>query len=126
MAGLSVALGLSVCNLTLADKKNDAAGAALAPTGEPLRLGVLYSRSGTMSISERAIRDGVALAVTEINDSGGVLGRPLETVIEDGESDETVFANKAAKLIEEDNVSALFGHLDLGEPQSRQGRRGEA
>lgn len=84
-----------------------AAGPALP--GEPIRLGVLYSRTGTMSISERAVLDGVLLAVSEINDKGGVLGRPLETVIEDGQSDETVFARKAAKLIEEDHVSALFG-----------------
>ena len=67
------------------------------------------SRTGTMAISERAILDGVLLAVSEINEKGGVLARPLEPVIEDGQSDETVFARKAAKLIEEDKVSALFG-----------------
>ncbi len=84
------------------------AAVALA-SGTPVRLGVLYSRTGTMAISERAILDGALLAVGEINENGGVLGRPLELVIEDGQSDEEVFARKAAKLIDQDKVCALFG-----------------
>ncbi len=75
----------------------------------PVRLGVLYSRTGTMAISERAVLDGILMAISEINDKGGVLGRRLEAMIEDGQSDEAVFARKAAKLIEGDKVSALFG-----------------
>jgi urea transport system substrate-binding protein len=82
---------------------------ASRPAGPPLRIGVLYSRTGTLAISERPVLDGVLLAVAEINDRGGVLGRPIEAVIEDGESDETVFARKAAKLIEEDRVAVLVG-----------------
>jgi len=97
---------------SVADNKDASAvptGPTPAPAAAPLRLGVLYSRTGTMAISERATLDGVLLAVAEINEKEGVLGRPLELVIEDGQSDETVFARKAAKLIEEDKVSALFG-----------------
>jgi urea transport system substrate-binding protein len=82
---------------------------ATRPSGPPLRIGVLYSRTGTMAISERSILDGVLLAVDEINEKGGVLGRPVETVIEDGESDESVFARKALKLIKEDGTLAIFG-----------------
>lgn len=80
-----------------------------APAGPPIHLGILYSRTGTMAISERAILQGALLAVSEINDNGGVLGRPLQPVIEDGQSDENVFASKAGKLITQDKVSALFG-----------------
>jgi urea transport system substrate-binding protein len=110
-----LAFGLGWLALAWVPDKNDAsavasdAASAPAAAAAPLRLGVLYSRSGTMAISERANLDGVLLAVAEINENGGVLGRPLELVIEDGQSDETVFARKAAKLIEEDKVSALFG-----------------
>jgi urea transport system substrate-binding protein len=95
----------------LASVEQNGAGSAIpaGPAAAPLRLGVLYSRTGTMAISERATLDGVLLAVDEINEKDGVLGRPLKLVIEDGQSDETVFARKAAKLIEEDKVSALFG-----------------
>ncbi len=97
-----------MCLASMADKENASAVPA-GPAAAPLRLGVLYSRTGTMAISERATLDGVLLAVAEINEKGGVLGKPLELVIEDGQSDESVFARKAAKLIEEDKVSALFG-----------------
>ena len=108
-----IAFGLGRLGLGLVTDNKEAAavptGLAPAPAAAPLRLGVLYSRTGTMAISERATLDGVLLAVAEINEKGGVLGRPLELVIEDGQSDETVFARKAARLIEEDKVSALFG-----------------
>jgi urea transport system substrate-binding protein len=48
-------------------------------------------------------------AVEEVNTAGGVLGRPVEIVEADGESDEAVFAAKARKLIEDDGVAVLFG-----------------
>ncbi|HJT76021.1 MAG TPA: urea ABC transporter substrate-binding protein, partial [Gemmataceae bacterium] len=83
--------------------------AVARPSGPPLRVGILCSRTGTMAVSERPVLDGALLAVEEINDQGGVLGRPLEAVTEDGQSDETVFAAKATKLIEQDHVAVLVG-----------------
>lgn len=62
-----------------------------------------------MAVSERPILDGVLLAVGEINDQGGVLGRPLETVIADGQSEATVFAREADRLIGQEKVSSLIG-----------------
>jgi urea transport system substrate-binding protein len=62
-----------------------------------------------MAISERPVLDGILLAVEEVNQQGGVLGRPVEAVIEDGQSDEQVFARRAEKLIREDGVRALVG-----------------
>ncbi len=112
LAGVVViAVGFSFWGPMSGANKGDALQSSAGPvfSGVPLRLGVLYSRTGTMSISERAILDGVSLAVSEINESGGVLGRCLEPVIEDGQSSERVFAVKAEKLIEKDKVSVLFG-----------------
>jgi urea transport system substrate-binding protein len=80
-----------------------------APKGPPIRIGVLHSKTGTMAISERGVIDTTLLAVDELNEKGGVLGRPVEAVIEDGESDGAVFAAKADKLIVEDTVCAIFG-----------------
>jgi urea transport system substrate-binding protein len=114
-AGFLLTIGLVWWRLTPSDDASASARNAApatfapAPAGPPIRLGVLYSRTGTMAISERATLDGVLLAVSEINRKGGVLGRTLETVIDDGQSDEAVFARKAAKLISEDKVKALFG-----------------
>jgi urea transport system substrate-binding protein len=79
------------------------------PTGEPIRVGVLHSLSGTMSGSERPVIDTTLLAIEEVNSAGGVLGRPVEAVVEDGQSDGAVFAQKADKLITQDGVVAVFG-----------------
>ena len=62
-----------------------------------------------MAISERTVRDAVALAVEQINADGGVLGKQVRTVEEDGASDPAVFAEKAQKLIATDCVAAIFG-----------------
>jgi urea transport system substrate-binding protein len=84
-------------------------GLPSAPTGAPILIGVLHSRTGTMAISERPVVDAALLAVEEINAQGGLLGRPVQVVQPDGESDEAVFARQAEKLIQEDHVCAIFG-----------------
>jgi len=82
---------------------------AVGPTREPIKIGVLHSLTGTMSISEISVKDGTLLAVEEINAAGGVLGRPLEAVIEDGASDLQTFAQKAKQLLLEAQVAVVFG-----------------
>jgi len=81
-----------------------------AETGnDSIRVGLLHSFTGTMKDSESAVADAVTLAVEEINDAGGLLGRPIEIVRADGASDETTFAREAERLIVEEKVSVLFG-----------------
>lgn len=77
--------------------------------GTPIKVGVLHSRRGTMAISEQAVVDATLLAIEELNEKGGVLGRPVEAVVEDGESDWATFATKAEKLITQDKVCTVFG-----------------
>ena len=62
-----------------------------------------------MAISEVTVRDAIKLAVDEINAAGGVLGKQIQIVGEDGASEPTVFAEKAEKLISSDCVAAVFG-----------------
>lgn len=83
--------------------------AAARPSGPPIKVGVLHSRTGTMAISERPVIDATLLAIEELNAAGGVLGRPVEAVVEDGQSDAVAFAAKAEKLIARDGVSGVFG-----------------
>ncbi|MDA0262982.1 MAG: urea ABC transporter substrate-binding protein [Chloroflexi bacterium] len=78
-------------------------------SAETIKVGVLHSLSGTMAISETAVRDATLLAIDEINASGGVLGKQLEPVVEDGASDWPTFAEKARKLIQSDDVAVVFG-----------------
>ncbi|MCC3431023.1 MAG: urea ABC transporter substrate-binding protein [Microcoleus sp. PH2017_04_SCI_O_A] len=82
---------------------------AAGQTCEPIKIGVLHSLTGTMSISEISVKDATLLAVEEINAAGGVLGRPLEAVIADGASDLQTFAQKAKQLLQESQVAVVFG-----------------
>lgn len=75
----------------------------------PIKVGILHSLTGTMSISENPVKDSTLLAIQEINDSGGLLGRKIEAVVRDGKSDWPTFASEAKKLILEDKVSVVFG-----------------
>ncbi len=74
-----------------------------------VKVGVLFSTSGTMASSEKPLVDATLMACREINDAGGVLGLEIETVILDGESDPEVFARQADRLLTQDRVSAIFG-----------------
>ena len=74
-----------------------------------VKLGLLHSLSGTIAIAEASLVDAEKMAVEEINASGGVLGKKIELVIEDGASDNPTFAEKARKLIERDKVAAIIG-----------------
>ena len=74
-----------------------------------IKIGLLHSLTGTMAISETPVRDSELLAIKEINEAGGVLGKKIIAVEEDGESDPYTFGQKARKLITESNVVAIFG-----------------
>jgi len=76
---------------------------------DTIKVGVLHSLSGTMSISETAVKDATLMAIEEINTAGGVLGKQIEVTVEDGQSDWPTFAEKAKKLIVNDNVAVVFG-----------------
>ncbi len=78
-------------------------------SGDTIKIGFLNSLSGTMAISETTVFKSLSMAAEEINADGGVLGKKLEIVSEDGQSEPTVFAEKATKLIQDDCVAAVFG-----------------
>lgn len=77
--------------------------------GDAVKLGFLNSTSGPMAISEQTVRDALILAAEEINAAGGILGLPIDYIEEDGQSEPTIFAEKVAKLLEQDGVAAVFG-----------------
>ncbi len=74
-----------------------------------VKVGLLHSLTGTMSISEIGVRDAELLAIKELNEAGGVLGCQIKVVEEDGKSNPRMFAEKAKKLLEEDKVATIFG-----------------
>ncbi|MBI1182203.1 MAG: urea ABC transporter substrate-binding protein [Alphaproteobacteria bacterium] len=81
----------------------------LAVTDDTVKVGILHSVTGTMAISETGSVQAEKLAIKQINDMGGVLGRKVEFIQEDGASDWPTFAEKAKKLLVNDKVAAVFG-----------------
>ena len=85
------------------------ASASAETSGDTIKVGILHSLSGTMAISEVSVKDAEMMAIEEINAAGGVLGKKIEPIIEDGASDWPKFAEKAKKLLQNDKVVTVFG-----------------
>jgi urea transport system substrate-binding protein len=67
----------------------------LAVTDTEVTVGILHSITGTMAISETGSVQAEKLAIAQINEAGGVLGRQIKFIQEDGASDWPTFAEKA-------------------------------
>jgi urea transport system substrate-binding protein len=109
MIMLVFSLVLAACSNSNDANENDAKSDEKPASGEKIKVGVLHSLSGTMAISEVSVKDSEMMAIQEINAAGGVLGKQLEAVVEDGASDWPTFAEKARKLISQDKVATVFG-----------------
>ena len=81
----------------------------LAVTDDTVTVGILHSITGTMAISETGSTQAEKLAIKQINESGGVLGRQIKYIQEDGASDWPTFAEKSRKLLVKDKVAAVMG-----------------
>ncbi|MCS5712407.1 urea ABC transporter substrate-binding protein [Candidatus Berkiella aquae] len=75
----------------------------------PIRVGILHSLTGTMAFSAASVADATLMAIDEINESGGILGRKIKPIIADGRSDPNHFIEMAEKLITKDKVCVVFG-----------------
>ena len=100
----------------------------LAVTDSDVTVGQLHSATGTMAISETGSIQAERLAIEQINASGGVLGRQIKIIQEDGASDWPTFAEKAKKLLVSDKVCRRLRLLDFGIAQGgiarfRKGKR---
>ena len=110
---------VAACGAPAAPAETPAAAATEAPAAESaaaepadedvIKVGILHSLSGTMAISEVSVKDATLMAIEEINAAGGIMGKQLVPVIEDGASDWPTFAEKARKLIQQDGVAVVFG-----------------
>jgi len=105
----SAALGSSVLLKACANNTQTTTPADSSAGGNTIKVGILHSLSGTMAISEKSVVDAENLAIKEINAQGGVLGKQIEAITEDGASNWDTFREKATKLIEQDKVAVVFG-----------------
>jgi urea transport system substrate-binding protein len=112
-----VALGLAGCGSNSAQSTSAEAPAtadtavagSVETSGDTVKVGLLHSLSGTMAISEVTVKEAGMMAIDEINAKGGVLGKKIEPIVEDGASDWPTFKTKAEKLLTQDKVAAVFG-----------------
>ncbi|MFI8404982.1 MULTISPECIES: urea ABC transporter substrate-binding protein [unclassified Streptomyces] len=109
MSAVGAAGVLAACGAKTGSGTSPGAEAKADTSGATVKVGLLNSLSGTMAISEVTVHNALLLAVKEINASGGVLGKKLEAVSQDGASDWPTFAEKAEALITGDKVVATFG-----------------
>src|SRR5512134_3232763 len=96
-AGGAVALGCSSISTAFSQSKT------------PIKVGILHSLSGTMAISESALKETALMTIAEINAAGGVMGKKLEPVVVDPASNWPLFAEKARQLLTQDKVAVVFG-----------------
>ncbi len=82
---------------------------ATSQAADTIKVGILHSLSGTMAISETALKNTALMTIEEINAKGGVMGKKLEPVVVDPASNWPLFAEKARQLISQDKVAAVFG-----------------
>jgi urea transport system substrate-binding protein len=97
------------CGSRAGDPEADGGQGCADTSGSTVKVGSINSLSGGLAVSESVIHDAIVMGVDEINSSGGVLGKQLELIGEDGASEPTVFAEKAQKLVNDDCVAVVFG-----------------
>lgn len=80
-----------------------------ASAADTIKVGILHSLSGTMAISETALKETALMTIADINAKGGVMGKQLEAVVVDPASNWPLFAEKSRQLLSQDKVAVVFG-----------------
>jgi branched-chain amino acid transport system substrate-binding protein len=81
---------------------------------EPVKIGMVNPLTGVLSALAQSEVDGARYAEAEINKKGGILGRPLQLLVEDSANDVGTGVQKTRKLIDRDNVNVIFGDVNSG------------
>ncbi|MGA5303725.1 urea ABC transporter substrate-binding protein [Nucisporomicrobium flavum] len=109
----TITLALAGCGARAGDDTSGggptAAASCVDTSGSTVKLGFLNSLTGGMAISEKTVSNVLHMAADEINAGGGILGKKIEYVQEDGATDWPTFAEKTEKLLTQDCVAAIFG-----------------
>jgi branched-chain amino acid transport system substrate-binding protein len=83
-------------------------GATLARAAEPIYVGFNDVRSGPFKSNGDKFLLGIEVAIKELNKAGGLLGRPIELVVEDNQMKPEIAVQKLRKLIQSDKCEAIF------------------
>ncbi len=110
LAAAMLTSGLTGCSKG-ADKNSEASGAASGASGDVIKIGGLAPLTGAVSVYGNATNNGIKIAVDEINDAGGVLGKKIQYICYDEKGDATEAVNAYNKLVQNDEVVALVGDV---------------
>lgn len=109
-AASAMAMTFTACGNSSDSSSSGSGSAEGSKSGDDtVKVGLLHSLTGSMAISEKSVRDAEVLAIDEINAAGGILGKQIVYVEEDGASEPSTFATKAEKLIDSEKVATVFG-----------------
>jgi branched-chain amino acid transport system substrate-binding protein len=86
-------------------------GTAASGGGDTIKVGEFASLTGSEATFGQSSHKGTQLAVDEINQAGGVLGKKLELITEDDQSQQGMAATVVRKLISSDGVAAILGEV---------------
>jgi len=81
---------------------------------EPVKIGMVNPLTGVLSALAQSEVDGARYAEAEINKKGGILGRPVQLLVEDSANDVGTGVQKTQKLIDRDQVAAILGDVNSG------------
>jgi branched-chain amino acid transport system substrate-binding protein len=87
---------------------------AVARAAEPIRIGAIFSVTGPASFLGEPERNTAKMLEEDINKSGGILGRPVEIIVYDDETDATKAVTAVDRLIKKDKVAAIIGPSTSG------------
>ena len=109
--GRILVAGVAVISLvaTACVEERNAAGGATTGGGGVLKIGLVAPFSGTAASIGRNMREGVTIAVDELNAAGGIDGSRVEVVARDNEFDPAKTSQIARELIDQDRVSLIIG-----------------
>ncbi len=85
------------------------------PTVQPIRIGILEPLTGSLALPGQGSLAGFQVALQQINEAGGILGRPVVLFVEDTEGNPEKAASAATKLITVNNVDFLLGTIGSAE-----------
>ena len=98
LAAIAAAAAMTVsfagCGGSSGSGEAAANGSSESAGEDTVKVGLLHSLTGSMAISEKSVSDAEKLAIDEINAAGGVLGKQIVYVEEDGASEPSTFATK--------------------------------
>jgi branched-chain amino acid transport system substrate-binding protein/urea transport system substrate-binding protein len=109
-ASMVLMASLAGCGSSASASKGSASsGSSDSSSGDSIKIGVLFSSTGSTALVEKTMTDACTMAFDEINAAGGINGRKIEYIHEDYASDPAKCTEKIKKLIEQDGVVATVG-----------------